>query len=272
MTRSGLRSGCLQLGLLLAVSAPVALPAQAALARVNAEITEKEFQQSMSQALQALADGRLSAAKSALQKAESLRPGDRAVSDLKQQLIQTQLADKLSLLRQESERLQKAEHWSEALKSCEQALSLDAHAAFAASCKKRVSLRINLDKRLKAILAKPQRLFEDGPLEEARQTLVRATQVSPRGPLLAGQIDQLERLISQAEIEVEVVILSDSLTDVTIYHVGRLGRFQAKNLLLRSGDYTAIGSRNGFRDVRQTLKIRPETGKLFFTISCEEPI
>ncbi|MBW2690472.1 MAG: hypothetical protein JRC99_11140, partial [Deltaproteobacteria bacterium] len=95
---------------------------------------------------------------------------------------------------------------------------------------------------------------------------------TPRGPILTSQIGQLDRLITMAEAEIEVVILSDGLTDVVVYHVGRLGLFQEKNLVLRTGNYTATGSRNGFRDVRQTFKVRPGTGKMVFTLRCEEPI
>ncbi len=175
-------------------------------------------------------------------------------------------------LRQNAEQFEQKEQWPEALKACEEALSLDSHAAFAASGKERVSVRINLDNRLNAIFAKPARLFEDGPLNEARQTLVHASAMSPRGPVLAARINQLDKLIIQAEAEVEVVILSDGLTEVVVYHVGRLGLFQEKGLVLRTGDYIATGSRNGFKDVRQTLKVRPGSGKMIFTLRCEEPI
>jgi tetratricopeptide (TPR) repeat protein len=264
-------------GALLAFSEAATLdpdfaPAQEALARVRAAIAETEFQQAMSRALQAMADGKPSAARSALQKAESVKPGDHAVRDLKQQLSRAQLAGRLTALRRDAERLEKEERWPEALESCNEALSLDSHAAFAASCKERVSYRIDLDRLLKTIFAKPERLFEDGPLGEARQTLAHASEVTLPGPILAAQIDQLEKLITQAATEIEVVILSDGLTDVVVYHVGRLGLFQEKSLVLRSGDYTATGSRNGFRDVRQTLKVRPGSGKMVFTLRCEEPI
>jgi tetratricopeptide (TPR) repeat protein len=251
---------------------PEFLPTREALARVQATIAERAFQETMSRALQAMTEGKLSAARAALQKAESIKPGNRAVRDLRQQLEQTQLAGRLTSLRQDAARMEKEERWPEALKSCEKALSLDAHAAFAVSCKERVSARVDLDSRLKTILAKPERLFEDGPLQEARRTLNQASATSPRGPRITAQIDQLGRLITQAEAEVEVVLLSDNLTEVTIYHVGRLGRFEEKHLVLRTGNYTATGNRNGFRDVRQTLKVRPESGKMTFTLRCEEPI
>jgi hypothetical protein len=251
---------------------PEVTPAQEAVGRIPAEHANQAFRQAMSNTLQALADGRLPEASTALKKAEGLRPGDRAVDDLKQQLARTQLADRLTALRQEAERQEQDENWPAALKSCEEALVLDAHAAFAATCKERASLLVNLDSRLKNLLLKPERLFAEGPLNEARQILAQAAGINPQGAILAAQIDQLDRLITQAEAELEVVIRSDGLTDVTIYHVGRLGLFQEKRLVLRSGDYTATGSRNGFRDVRQTLRIRPVSGETVFTLRCEEPI
>ncbi len=264
-------------GALLAFTAAANLdpdfePAQKALDRVRAKIAEKQFQQAMSRALQAMADGKLSASGSALQEAESIKPGDRTVHDLKQELARTRLASRLSSLRQDAEQLEQKESWAEALQACEEALSLDSHAAFAVSCKERMSLRIDLSSRLNAIFAKPERLFEDGPLNEARQTLVHASAMTPRGPILTSQINQLGKLIAQAEAEIEVVILSDGLTEVVVYHVGRLGLFQEKSLVLRTGDYIATGSRNGYRDVRQTLKVRPGSGKMAFTVRCEEPI
>jgi len=247
-------------------------PARQRLEQLRASIAGQQFQKSMSKALQELAAGRLSAASSSLHKAEAIRPGDRAVRDLKRQLAEAQLAGKLRALQQAAEQHEKSEHWSEALASCEQALALDPLAAFAVSCKERTSLRIKLDQRLKAILSKPDRLFDDGPLNEARQRLNQAMAITPRGPVLSTQVDQLSRLISEAEAEVEVIIRSDGLTDIVVYHVGRLGRFQEKRLVLRTGNYTATGSREGFRDVRKTLKVRPSSDKRVFTLRCEEPI
>ena len=133
-------------------------------------------------------------------------------------------------------------------------------------------MRVKLDNQFTTIFAKPERLFTDGPRKEARQTLLYASQFSPRGPILTSQMNRLDSLVTEAEAEIDVVIMSDGLTDVVIYHVGRLGLFQEKQLVLRTGNYTATGSRNGFRDVRQTLKVRPGSGKMVFTLRCEEPI
>jgi tetratricopeptide (TPR) repeat protein len=272
METAGDPEGSLQAFSEAATLDPDYAPAQRAMARVKAAIAEKEFQQAMSRALQAMAEGKTTAARTALQKAETIKPGDRAVDDLKQQLLLNLRAGRLSALRQNAERMEREERWSDALKTCTEALSLDSNAAFASSCKERAKLRVELDNQFAAIFAKPERLFTDGPRKEARQTLRYASQFSPRGPILTSQMDRLDVLVTEAEAEIEVVIISDGLTDVVIYHVGRLGLFQKKQLVLRTGNYTATGSRNGFRDVRQTLKVRPGSGKMVFTLRCEEPI
>jgi tetratricopeptide (TPR) repeat protein len=264
-------------GALLAFQAAVNLdpaypPAREALNRVEASVADRAFRQAMSQALQALSAGRLSAAGKALKQAGAIKSGDPAVSDLKQQLESRRLAVQLDNLRQEAARLEQTERWPDALKSCEKALALDARAAFATACKERVSQRIDLDKQLQGFLNRPERRFEDAPLEAARQLLAFARNIEPSGPRLAGQVKRLAALITEAEAEVEVLIKSDGLTEISIYHVGRLGHFLEKRLLLRTGDYTATGSRNGYRDTRQTFKVRPGSGALVFTMRCEEPI
>jgi tetratricopeptide (TPR) repeat protein len=247
-------------------------PAREALNRTETAIADTEFQQAISKALQALSSGSLSAAGKALQQAGAIRPGDPAVRDLRRQLSNRQTAAQLDSLRQESARLEQAERWPDALKACEEALSIDPDAAFAAACEARVSQRIDLDTQLQGFLSRPERLFEDAPLRGARQLLAFAGTIEPRGPRLASQIKRLSGLVAEAEAEVEVVIKSNGLTEISIYHVGRLGSFQEKRLVLRTGDYTATGNRNGYRDTRQTLKVRPGSGTLVFTLLCEEPI
>ena len=251
---------------------PAYPPARDGLERIEALLADQAFQQAMSQALRELSAGRWSAAAKALQQAAAIRPGDPAVSDLEQQLKNRQLAAQLDNLRREADRHEQAERWPEAMQACEQALAIDARASFAAACKERVGQRIDLDQRLRAFLDKPERLFEDAPLAAARQLLAIASGITPRGPRLAGQIKRLDELIVEAEAEVEVVIKSDGQTEISIYHVGRLGRFLEKRLVLRTGDYTATGSRNGYRDTRQTLEVRPGSGTLVFTLLCKEPI
>ena len=246
--------------------------AKEALTRVEGQRAEKRFQQAMSRALQAYSEKRLPVASKALEKAALIRPNHPDVSELRQQIEKDLLAHQLMVLRQDAVLHEQKERWTEALLACKKALSLDPNAAFALSCAEEATTRIELDKRLKRFLDNPERLFEDGPLDEAKNLLTQAKSQPVLGPRLTSQIKDLSSLIAEAETKVEVVIVSDNLTEVTIFHVGRLGRFLEKRLILRTGNYIATGSRDGYRDVRQTLKVRPSPAPVHFNLRCEEPI
>ena len=61
-------------------------------------------------------------------------------------------------------------------------------------------------------------------------------------------------------------------TEVIVYKVARLGRFTQHELTLRPGTYTAVGSRNGYRDVRQSFTVQHDSKPAPLTIACTEPI
>jgi hypothetical protein len=52
----------------------------------------------------------------------------------------------------------------------------------------------------------------------------------------------------------------------------RLGAFASRDVELRPGTYTVIGSRDGYRDVRQTFTVRPGGNLAPITVVCVEPI
>jgi hypothetical protein len=70
----------------------------------------------------------------------------------------------------------------------------------------------------------------------------------------------------------EVSILSDALTEVTVHRVGRLGKFERKVLEVRPGRYVAVGSRAGFRDVRIEFTVAPGKPVAPIQVRCEEAI
>jgi hypothetical protein len=71
---------------------------------------------------------------------------------------------------------------------------------------------------------------------------------------------------------VKVTIASDNLTDVVVYKVGKLGRFASHELWLRPGTYTLAGSRNGYRDVRETIGVKPGQESLRVTVACTNKV
>ena len=75
-----------------------------------------------------------------------------------------------------------------------------------------------------------------------------------------------------ARTPVSVTLNSDGETSVVIYRVARLGKFDNHQLDLRPGDYTVVGSRPGYRDVRKVIKVRPGATLPPLLVRCEEAI
>lgn len=250
---------------------PEFLPVIEALARVETELNKKAFQRAMSGFFGALDRGDLSSTRSFLQKAATIRPSEPVLADAAKQLDAAEVAARLSNLEKKFNGFTAGEQWQKALQVCEQALQISPQSGFAVKGAKDVRQRIALDKVLQSILARPQRLQEDGPLAEAVQILELARSMEAPGPRLTAQIASLDQLLVGVSTEVDVILRSDDATDVVVYRVGRLGEFLQKQLQLRPGTYTIVGTRSGFRDVRHTFSIRAGQSFSLF-ISCEEPI
>ena len=250
---------------------PEFMPVIEVLARVETELNKNAFQRAMSGFFVALDRGDLSGARGFLQKAATLKASDPVLGDAKKQLDAAEVAAKLFNLEKKFNEFTTGEHWRKALQVCEQALQISQQSGFAVKGVEDVRQRIALDKVLQSMLARPRRLQEDGPLAEAGQTLELARLIEAPGPRLTAQIASLDQLLVGASTEVDVILRSDDATDVVVYRVGRLGSFLQKQLKLRPGTYTIVGTRSGFRDVRLTLSVRVGQSPTLI-IRCEEPI
>jgi hypothetical protein len=151
-------------------------------------------------------------------------------------------------------------------------LGTDPNLAFAQTGLERAQARAGLEAKLVNLIENPTLLFSDSVLGDARKLVEEASAQQERGPRLEEQIGKLNRLVTLASTPIAVELRSDQMTEVTLYRVGALGAFAAKQVDLRPGTYTAIGSRNGYRDVRQTFTVLPGRTLAPIDIRCVETI
>ena len=112
----------------------------------------------------------------------------------------------------------------------------------------------------------------DGVLGDARRLVEDARAYAEPETRIAGQVARLDDLIRIASTPIAVTLESDERTEVTVYRVGALGVFTTKEIQVRPGTYTAIGSRNGYRDVRTTFTVLPGKDMGPVSVVCTEPI
>jgi len=245
--------------------------AQAALARVRAAISDDAFTQAMSAGLQALEQRDYAAAREAFKRADAIEPGSRQAADAVAQVEQAVKLEAIFEYREQALSAVAAENWHDAIRYYEGVLGLDSTIRFAREGLSRATARAHLADRLDFHLSHPDRLSSDAVLREATGLLAEASVVEPAGPRLRQQLDDLRGLLRVAATPVRVRLESDNLTEVTVYHVGRLGTFERHELELRPGTYTVVGRRDGYRDVRRQLVVAPGEQPTL-VVRCEEEI
>jgi tetratricopeptide (TPR) repeat protein len=247
-------------------------PAQLALQRVRGTITQMEFDLRMTEGLTALAEGDFLAARAAFRMAEKLKPGSPEPADGLLQVDQGIRLQEFAALEQKAREQEQAEDWSGATETYERILELDSSLAFAQDGVARTRQMEALHETLDQFIENPDSLSRQSTMQSATKLLLDITRMEDIGPRLADRRDELSRLLKRAATPLTVRLVSDNLTDVSIYKVGKLGSFDQHELSLRPGTYVAVGVRPGYRDVRLEFRVAPEIDMQPVVVRCEEPI
>lgn len=248
------------------------IPAREALKRVDTKLQDISFQDAMSRAITALENGQISVADKALEEAARIRPDDPSMISARLRSKEIYKVQQLKSLQAKAEKLISEEDWAGVVSTYRTAIQIDDMVAFATIGLPEAEKRFQLDKLLKQVIGRPDRLQDEGPLREARQILKSAQQVENPGKVLQSQVRVLSDLVKNASTIVEVVLQSNSATEIEIYHIGRFRPFVEKSIPLKPGTYTVVGRRPGYRDVRLTITITADMKMPVFVIRCEEPI
>jgi tetratricopeptide (TPR) repeat protein len=242
------------------------------LARVAAAHNSQRFNAAMSDGYLALDGDHFSQARSAFKKAAQLVPGAAETTSALQEVQSAETAFRLVRLQREGQAYESKEQWQDAVDVFEQARQIDDSLKFAQEGLNRSKARNQLDKQFRTTIDNPERLSDKEVAEATAELLRQANKISPRGPILQQQISQVGSLLQTANTPITVIMRSDMETEVTLRKVERLGRFQQQELTLRPGTYTAVGTRDGYRDVRRTFTVSHDRKVPAVVVTCTEQI
>ena len=251
---------------------PLWEPAVEGLTRVQTTRVKMEFDQRMSEGLNALSAGDYLAARAAFRMAERLIPGSPEPADGLLQVDQGLRLENIRVLEQEAQSLEQDEHWEAVATTYEEILKIDSSLSFAIDGLAHAREMSALHAKLDEYLGNPDKLSSPSVMQKATLLVVDVTRMQEIGPRLAAQRDELSRLLKRAVTPVQVALVSDNLTSVSVYKVGNLGNFTSRELALRPGTYVAVGVRPGFRDVRLEFRVAPEIEMQPVVVRCEERI
>ena len=245
--------------------------AQQRLTELRSALTRAQFTEAMSAGYGALSSQRFADAEAAFRTAAKLMPAAPEPGVALTEVAQARTQATLIALREQGSQAESEERWADAVAHYEDALEIDALMLFATDGIERAKPRAALDTRLDNIPKEQDRLVDRRILAEAEASLAEAKAIANPGPRLQSQIAAAQETITYAKTPVAVSISSDGATDVTLLRVRRLGTLTQETLSLRPGTYTAVGIRDGFRDVRVTFDVRPNQDNAV-TVRCVEAI
>ena len=247
-------------------------PAREGLERIDETIRQRDFDQRMTEGLTALAEGDYAGARAAFRMAQSLRPGSPEPADGLLQVDQGMRLDRIAGLERQGKAQEQNEEWDTAVETYTAILDIDPNLLFAQQGLQRAQQMNALHERIEKYIAEPDQLSAPATMRAATALVVDITRMPEIGPRLGDQRDELSRLLKRAATPLTVQLVSDNLTDVSIYKVGKLGSFATHELSLRPGTYVAVGSRPGYRDVRLEFRVGPEVEARPIVVRCEEAI
>jgi len=233
---------------------------------------DRQYIDAMSRGLAALENRQWLTAQDAFALASRLRPEAPEVADGLARARAGQRRESVATNLRRAREFEQNEAWREAKEMYFAILAIDPESAPALDGRKRTEIRAALDEKVEFHLANPGRLSTAAVFDDAASCLEEALETVPSGPRLRGQIARLQVLLEHVSTPVAVVLESDAQTEIMVYRVGRLGTFTRRELNLKPGAYTIVGSRSGYRDVRLQLVVTPGTPPKPLVVRCTDSL
>ena len=219
----------------------------------------------------ALGAGHLEEARAAFERARALRPtGSEAVDGLKR-VDAAQHSRGFGTQRTRAEDAEADERWDDALSTYSAILRADPSQDFAQQGRDRARSRLLLHDDLQALVDRPDLLAAPEARVQAATLLQNAHQINSPGPVLRLQMARLSALLPEFERPVRLTLVSDGLTQVSVPGVGTFGGFTHREVDLKPGHYTVIGTREGYREVRRDVSVNPGQTQTL-NVSCYDPL
>jgi tetratricopeptide (TPR) repeat protein len=251
---------------------PLAPEAEAAAARALGAEVESQFRESMGRGLEAFHRGEYDAARQELLGALSRRPGEPEAERVLAMIEEARSREMIERLLDRARGLESGESWQEAWNVYRRVLAIDPEVKAALDGKMNAERMIDLMRRARRFLDDPSLLMVDGEREAAARLLVELGDLPAPGPRTARAMADLADRVRQATTPTMVTLRSDGLTSVVVFRVGRYGTFEERRVEVLPGEYTVVGRRRGYKDVRLTLRVPLGGEPVTLEVICTEVI
>lgn len=232
--------------------------------------TGEDLTTQISRGFAALEGRRFADARSAFQAALRLDPNNDIARGGLQQVARQNDLTVIRAHQQQAEAAMSGENWQSAIDAYQAVLALDGNIQFAANGLNDAKAHLRAQRLLTKIASEPSKLSSESLFLQANDIVQSARELQHKGPTIDRLVNEVNELLTLYRDPVDVVLISDNATEIIVSNVGRLGRFERKNLSLRPGQYTIRGSQDGCRDIYLSVEVLPGIAPL--NLSCPESL
>jgi len=246
-------------------------PVSSLLASLEKKILRNDFEIRMSEGFIALTNNDFQSAKVLFSAAKGIDPESEEPGDAIIQLQEQEKDMSIFSLEATSKEQENLEQWELVIDTYQKLLEIDTDLQFAKTGLIRSKQRQQIHAQIQSYIDDYDILNDPLIMQRATNLLLKAIKIEG-GPRLKSQISELNRLLKRANTPIKITLLSDNLTRVRVFRVSELEIFNVKQMTLRPGNYTVVGIREGYRDVRVEFRVAPEIRTTPIIIICEEKI
>lgn len=250
------------------------------LALVKETLRQQKLSEIVEQGLAAVSNGQLASAQQSLKRAKAIAISKEETTYLSQQVailtIQTQQANgHLAIAK-----LIEQDNWAQVVPKAQAFVKqfetqADAKPSLTREVKTWLTTAqqlVQVNRQVKGLLAKPQRLQDDGVRAHAKGIIEAHGVETLQSLKFTEDMLALEQLVNDLEIEVNVAIESDGETYIVLLGRGNIGKTTGRSIALRPGQYIFEGRRQGYRNVRVSLEVAAGKDPLSIKVVCNERI
>jgi len=229
--------------------------AQDRITEISALILQREFAGIMSSGYALLEGGDPEAAIAEFERAAGLginaEQAMAAITQTENEVANTQI----SVIQERITSAEGQEQWHTAVAEYDNVLAIDGNLVFAIEGRDYASKRAQLDDLLVSAIETPDRFYESDVFQQTLDIYYTGRAIENPGGRLSEQLDNLQVLLETSQVPLDIRMVSDNLTDVTILRIGHLGLFEETQVSLKPGRYVAVGKRIGYREVREEFVV-----------------
>ena len=242
------------------------------ISEIESALRERQYERALAIAFDALKAENISKTETAYQQASALFPAREETKNLASQLKELKRKVTFRAFVKDGDAAIKKDDWPAAMGFYQNAAALYPDNAQVLETISLIEQILRHDAEVRSFLQQPERLSAANIRSKAEQAVKDADLFGTMSASLGRNVEALETAIVRQNREIDVWVLSDKQTSVSVRSVGQVGQVDRYKIRLKPGQYIFEGRREGYRTKSVSVTITPEDSQVEVTVISDERV